>query len=67
MFHVDRPLYLLGYIPSQQRVYLIDREYSGKLLIAPGTGGIQDTCHARRNGQGVCNTGNPSRGPAGWV
>jgi coatomer subunit beta' len=28
MFHVDRPLYLLGYIPSQQRVYLIDREYS---------------------------------------
>ena len=28
MFHLDRALYLLGYIATQQRVYLIDREYS---------------------------------------
>ena len=28
MFHLDRPLHLLGYIAAQQRVYLIDREYS---------------------------------------
>lgn len=28
MFHLDRALYLLGYIAAQQRVYLIDREHS---------------------------------------
>jgi Coatomer WD associated region len=28
MFHLDRALYLLGYIAAQQRVYLLDREYS---------------------------------------
>jgi coatomer subunit beta' len=28
MCHLDRPMYLLGYIALQQRVYLIDREYS---------------------------------------
>ena len=28
MFHLDRPMHLLGYIAAQQRVYLIDREYS---------------------------------------
>ena len=25
MFHLDRPLYLLGYLASQSRVYLIDK------------------------------------------
>lgn len=28
MFHLDRPLFLLGYIAAQQRIYLIDREHS---------------------------------------
>ncbi|OAY82999.1 Coatomer subunit beta'-1 [Ananas comosus] len=26
MFHLDRPMYLLGYLASQSRVYLIDKE-----------------------------------------
>lgn len=25
MFHLDRPMYLLGYLASQSRVYLIDK------------------------------------------
>lgn len=25
MYHLDRPMYLLGYLASQQRVYLIDK------------------------------------------
>jgi coatomer subunit beta' len=28
MFHLDRPMYLLGYLPGQSKVYLIDKEYS---------------------------------------
>ena len=28
LFHLDRPLYLLGYIAAQQRVYLIDKQYA---------------------------------------
>ena len=28
LFHLDRPLYLLGYLTAQQRVYLIDRHYA---------------------------------------
>ncbi|TYJ46721.1 hypothetical protein E1A91_A02G137900v1 [Gossypium mustelinum] len=28
MFHLDRPMYLLGYLASQSRVYLIDREFN---------------------------------------
>ncbi|KAK9829928.1 hypothetical protein WJX72_008689 [[Myrmecia] bisecta] len=27
MFHLDRPMYLLGYLASQSRVYLIDKEF----------------------------------------
>ncbi|KAK9848483.1 hypothetical protein WJX84_008248 [Apatococcus fuscideae] len=27
MFHLDRPMFLLGYLASQSRVYLIDREF----------------------------------------
>ena len=27
LFHLDRPMYLLGYMAAQQRVYLIDKEY----------------------------------------
>eukprot|EP00884_Botryococcus_braunii_P001163 jgi/Botrbrau1/11047/Bobra.92_2s0018.1 len=27
MYHLDRPMYLLGYLASQQRVYLIDKEF----------------------------------------
>ena len=25
MFHLDRPMYLLGYLASQSRIYLIDK------------------------------------------
>ncbi|KAI8462483.1 MAG: coatomer WD associated region-domain-containing protein [Monoraphidium minutum] len=28
MYHLDRPMYLLGYLAAQSRVYLIDREFS---------------------------------------
>ncbi|GBG65649.1 hypothetical protein CBR_g51949 [Chara braunii] len=28
MFHLDRPMYLLGYLANQSRVYLIDKEFS---------------------------------------
>jgi len=28
MFHLDRPMYLLGYLASQSRVYLIDKEFN---------------------------------------
>jgi hypothetical protein len=28
MYHLDRPMYLLGYLAAQSRVYLIDKEYS---------------------------------------
>ena len=27
MFHLDRPMYLLGYLAAQSRVYLIDKEF----------------------------------------
>eukprot|EP00877_Chromochloris_zofingiensis_P000490 jgi/Chrzof1/10441/UNPLg00368.t1 len=27
MYHLDRPMYLLGYLAAQSRVYLIDREF----------------------------------------
>lgn len=28
MFHLDRPMYLLGYLAAQSRVYLIDKEFN---------------------------------------
>lgn len=28
IFHLDRPMYILGYMASQNRLYLIDREFS---------------------------------------
>ncbi|KAH1114140.1 hypothetical protein J1N35_007518 [Gossypium stocksii] len=28
MFHLDRPMYLLGYLASQSRLYLIDKEFN---------------------------------------
>ncbi|KAJ7951806.1 Coatomer, beta' subunit [Quillaja saponaria] len=28
MFHLDRPMYLLGYLASQSQVYLIDKEFN---------------------------------------
>eukprot|EP00249_Psilotum_nudum_P021933 c28306_g1_i1 orf=1196-3937(-) len=28
MYHLDRPMYLLGYLANQSRVYLIDKEFS---------------------------------------
>ncbi|KAK9807397.1 hypothetical protein WJX73_000390 [Symbiochloris irregularis] len=37
MFHLDRPMFLLGYLASQSRVYLIDKEFgvvSYTLLLA---------------------------------
>ena len=27
MFHLDRPMYLLGYLANHSRVYLIDEEF----------------------------------------
>lgn len=27
MAHLDRPMYLLGYLPGTSRVYLIDKEF----------------------------------------
>ena len=27
MYHLDRPMYLLGYIANQSRVYLVDKEF----------------------------------------
>ena len=27
MFHMDRPMYLLGYLAAQSRLYLIDKEF----------------------------------------
>lgn len=29
MFHLDRPMYLLGYLANRSRVYLIDKEFNG--------------------------------------
>ncbi len=26
LYHLDRPMYMLGYLAAQNRVYLIDRE-----------------------------------------
>ena len=37
LYHLDRPMYLLGYLASQSRVYLIDRDFgvvSYTLLLA---------------------------------
>ena len=34
MFHLDRPMYLLGYLASQSRIYLIDK---ARLLQFPMT------------------------------
>ena len=31
MFHLDRPMYLLGYLASQSRVYLIDKARAATL------------------------------------
>lgn len=28
LYHLDRPMYMLGYLAAQNRVYLIDREVS---------------------------------------
>lgn len=28
MFHLDRPMFLLGYMAAQNRLYLIDKDYS---------------------------------------
>ncbi|KAA8535000.1 hypothetical protein F0562_030003 [Nyssa sinensis] len=28
MYHLDRPMYLLGYLANQSRIYLIDREFN---------------------------------------
>lgn len=37
MFHLDRPMYLLGYLANQSRVYLVDKEFkwvaSGLLVV----------------------------------
>ena len=40
MFHLDRPMYLLGYLAAQSQVYLIDKVYfslpiSSELTRAP--------------------------------
>jgi coatomer subunit beta' len=28
MYHLDRPMYLLGYLAAQQRVYLLDKQHT---------------------------------------
>ncbi len=33
MYHLDRPMYLLGYLANQSRVYLIDKEFKCVFLI----------------------------------
>lgn len=42
MYHLDRPMYLLGYLASQSRVYLIDKEFkyvgSINILVIPPFG-----------------------------
>lgn len=35
MYHLDRPMYLLGYLASQQRVYLIDKVRACSLPFFP--------------------------------
>lgn len=32
MYHLDRPMYLLGYLANQSRVYLIDKEFKCVIL-----------------------------------
>lgn len=27
LFHLDKPLYLLGYLAAQSRIYLVDKEF----------------------------------------
>lgn len=34
MFHLDRPMYLLGYLAHQSRVYLIDKEFKWALNLS---------------------------------
>ena len=49
MFHLDRPMYLLGYLASHSKVYLIDKVGCLQLLPPPGgpPGGQQNCapCH----------------------
>lgn len=35
MFHLDRPMYLLGYLASQSRVYLIDKARAAARPVLP--------------------------------
>ncbi len=41
MFHLDRPMYLLGYLASQSKVYLIDKV----ALFNPETSSLIWNCH----------------------
>lgn len=41
MFHLDRPMYLLGYLAAQSKVYLIDKvSLSSLLSLLPKTYGL---------------------------
>lgn len=46
MFHLDRPMYLLGYLASQSRVYLIDKEFKWGSL---GAALLQSDCFCSCN------------------
>lgn len=35
MFHLDRPMYLLGYLASQSRIYLIDKVRCPRSVLTP--------------------------------
>jgi coatomer subunit beta' len=35
MYHLDRPMYLLGYLANQSRVYLIDKQFKCVFLNIP--------------------------------
>jgi len=52
MYHLDRPMYLLGYLAAQSRVYLIDKEfqvslYGPSLSIACITHGLSCPCRSK--------------------
>jgi hypothetical protein len=38
LYHLDKPMYLLGYLAAQSRVYLIDR-WVGRVCVGGGRGG----------------------------
>ena len=42
MFHLDRPMYLLGYLAGQSKVYLIDKVSTSLLSHSLPSGNCED-------------------------